>query len=442
MLDTVSTLRRRWLAMLLIAAWPMAASATLPIQSWQTAAGARVLLIENRDLPMLDVKLEFPAGSAWENGFPAGTASLTNSLVSAGTAHLNEQQVADRLADTGAQVSPSVDEDSASFSLRTLSDPRERDAAVALLAELLSAPAFPDSIVERDRARTVSALKEAETRPETLAERAFAQSVFGSHPYARSSSSASVASITRDHLLGFYAERYRVAGVVLTIVGDIDRAGAEALAERLTAGLPQGRPLPDRLPVVERAIAGAMQVIDHPATQSHILVGAPGMKRGDPDYWPLFVGNYILGGGGFASRLTDEVRQKRGLAYSVYSYFLPRKEDGPFMIGLQTKREQTDEALAVVRQTLERFVGEGPTEAELAAARSNLVGGFPLRVENNRKILDYVSMVGFYGLPLDYIDRFVSNIESVTVEQIRDAFRRRVQTDRLATVVVGGGNGR
>jgi zinc protease len=161
------------------------------------------------------------------------------------------------------------------------------------------------------------------------------------------------------------------------------------------------------------------------------------MMRNDPDYFPLYVGNYVLGGGGFASRLIEEVRQKRGLVYSVHSYFIPLQQRGPFEIGLQTKREQADEALAVVRKTLGDFIAKGPTEDELKRAKQNLVGGFPLRIDSNKKILDYLAVIGFYRLPLSYLDDFTGKVEKVTVAQIRDAFTRRIQPDSMATVVVG-----
>jgi len=414
------------------------AQATLPIQHWQTARGTQVYLVENHALPMFDVSIQFRAGHAWEGGQPAGTASLTSHLFSAGTADLSEQQISERLADTGAQLSPTVDEDLAGFTLRTLSSAEESASAVDLLATLLATPQFPEGILEREKARTISGLKEAETKPETLVERAFNTAVFGPHPYGRDADPDSVARVTRDDILAFYRDRYRAEGAVVVMVGDIDRAAAEALAERITAGLPTGRPEPWALAPVAPLAAASEARIAHPATQAHIQVGQPGMKRGDPDYFPLLVGNYILGGGGFVSRMTDEVRQKRGLAYSVYSYFSPRLEDGPFTVGLQTKRESAGEALEVVRQTLAKFVAEGPTAAELKAAKSNLIDGFPLRIENNRKILDYVAMVAFHRLPLTYIDDFIRNIEAVTIGRIRDAFRRRVDPARMATVVVAG----
>jgi zinc protease len=175
----------------------------------------------------------------------------------------------------------------------------------------------------------------------------------------------------------------------------------------------------------------------HPASQSHILIGVPGMSRNDPDYFPLYVGNYILGGGGFVSRLMNEVREKRGLAYSVYSYFMPMKQPGAFQIGLQTKKEQADGALALVRKTVADFVAQGPTEKELTAAKQNIVGGFPLRIDSNRKILEYLSIIGFYEMPLTYLDDFTSRVEKVTVAQIRSAYARHIRPEKMATVIVG-----
>jgi zinc protease len=194
---------------------------------------------------------------------------------------------------------------------------------------------------------------------------------------------------------------------------------------------------PAALPGVAMQIPASEQRIAHPASQSHILAGAPGMARNDPDYFPLYVGNHILGGGGFVSRLMNEVREKRGLAYSVYSYFMPLKQPGAFQIGLQTKKEQADEALQLVRNTLAEFIAKGPTKKELLAAKQNIIGGFPLRIDSNRKILDYLSIIGFYDLPLTYLDDFTRRVEQVTVAQIRDAFARHINPQAMATVIVG-----
>jgi zinc protease len=182
---------------------------------------------------------------------------------------------------------------------------------------------------------------------------------------------------------------------------------------------------------------GQEKRIAHPASQSHILIGLPALARRDPDYFALTVGNYVLGGGGFVSRLTREVREKRGLAYSAHSYFLPTAQKGPFQLGLQTQKEQTDEALKVVRETLAAYLRDGPTAEELKAAKDNLIGGFPLRIDNNRKILDNVAAIGSYGLPLDYLDSWTANVARVSVEDIKAAFTRKILLDKLITVVVG-----
>jgi zinc protease len=220
------------------------------------------------------------------------------------------------------------------------------------------------------------------------------------------------------------------------MMGDISRAQAEAIAEQLTAQLPSGA-APAAPPEVAMKIPAGEQRIAHPASQSHILLGAPGMARSDPDYFALYVGNHILGGGGFVSRLMHEVREKRGLAYSVYSYFMPTKQPGVFQIGLQTRKDQADGALQLVRDTLAEFVAKGPTGKELIAARQNIVGGFPLRIDSNRKILDYLGIIGFYDLPLTYLDDFTRRVEQVTVAQVHDAFKRRVDPQAMATVIVG-----
>jgi len=216
----------------------------------------------------------------------------------------------------------------------------------------------------------------------------------------------------------------------------MSREQAAEIAEKISLDLPNAdKPAP--LAKVVYPTAASEQRIAHPATQAHILLGYPGMKRGDADFYPLYVGNYVLGGGGFVSRLTEEVREKRGLVYSVYSYFSPMAELGQFQIGLQTKREQADAALGLVRETLDKFIKDGVTEAELKAAKQNLVGGFPMRIDSNGKILEYLALIGFYHLPITYLDDFNENLNKVTKAQIKDAFNRRINPEKMVTIVVG-----
>lgn len=420
-----------------------AAHAILPIQHWQTKSGARVYFVENRSLPMIDLSVELPAGSSFDTSEKSGTAGMTNGLMRRGAAGMDEEEIARRIADVGAQLGGRFSTDSAGLALRTLSSVAERERALEVFAAILQQPTFPEEVLEREKASLAASLREADTRPDTIAGRTFYRLVYRDHTYAlRSSGEAdTVQRLTRADLVEFYRRHYAARHAVVALIGDISREEAAAIAERVTAGLPQGEDAQPALPPVAPLDTGVTRVIAHPASQSHILIGAPGIRRDDPDYFSLFVGNHILGGSGFNSRITDEVRQKRGLAYSAYSYFSPLRREGPFVIGMQTQRAQAQDALAVVRQTLREFVAKGPTDDELAAAKKNIVGGFPLRIDSNRKIHGYLGVLGFYNLPLTYLDDFVKNVERVTADDIRNAFARRIDPERMVTVVVGADAG-
>ena len=416
------------------------AHATLPIEQWQTTSGARVLFVETHDLPMLDIAVDFPAGSSRDAPEKSGVASLTLALMRSGAGAYGEDEISERLASVGADLSGRFDVDRAGYGLRTLSSARERNEALGLLRLVLQKPTFPQKTFEREQQRTLAGLREAETRPEILADREFRHLLYGDHPYSQRGSGEveTVAKIRREDLVEFYRGYFAARDAVVSIIGDLTRSEAGAIAEQLTTGLNRNSQMLPVLPPVASLQAAKTSRITHPATQAHILVGQPGIKRMDPDYFPLFLGNYILGGGGFASRLNDEIRQKRGYAYSTYSYFNPLALEGPFQIAVQTKKETAEDALKVARDTLAKFVAEGPTPEELDAAKQNIIGGFPLRIDSNKKILDYLSIIGFYRLPLTYLDDFPAQIERLTLDQIKDAWRRRIHPERMATVVVAG----
>ncbi|UCF75751.1 MAG: insulinase family protein [Betaproteobacteria bacterium] len=429
----------RWLTGLLLLALAGPAAAILPIQHWQTAGGARVYFVENHDLPMLDLSVEFPAGSAYDSAEKSGAAAMTNRLLQLGADGMSEDEIARRLADIGAQLGASSETDRAGLSLRTLSSARERRPALDIFARILRNPSFPQAVLEREKARLIGALKEADTKPDTIGSVNFYRLLYRTHPYALRSSGevATVETLTREDLVSFYRRHYDRRYAVVALIGDVTRAEAEAIAEEVTRDLPQGNGAKPALPGVAVLDDGARRFIAHPASQAHILIGTPGIRRGDPDYFPLFVGNHVLGGGGFVSRIIEEVRQKRGLAYAAYSYFSPLQRAGPFVIGMQTQREQAAEALRVVDATLREFVASGPTEDELRDAKRNIIGSFPLRIDSNRKIHGYLALIGFYQLPLSYLEDFSGNIERVTIADVKAAFARRVDPDRMVTVVVG-----
>lgn len=430
----------RWLVALL-ACWTAAATtlawAALPIEHWTTSQGAQVLFVRAPSIPMLDLNIDFDAGGRYDPGDRIGLASMTNALMFRGADGLDEEAIAEGFAMRGTVRGGGAGDDRASLSLRTLTSEAELDESLALFARVIATPTFPQAIVAREKDRVIHSIRESLTKPEVIAQRAFGEALYRDHPYGAHATPRSVAAIGRDDLLAFHRDRYGASRAVISMIGAIPRAQAARIAERIAAALPAGV-APPAMPEVPVPTGATVRRIAHPASQSHILIGLPAIARADPDFFPLLVGNYVLGGGGFVSRLYNEVREKRGLAYSVYSYFSPQRQAGPFTVGLQTERSQTELALRVVRDTLDSYLAQGPTEAELAAAKSNLISGFPLRIDSNRKILDNLANIGFHGLPIDYLDTWTARVAAVGREDILRAFARHVRTDRLSTIVVGG----
>jgi zinc protease len=404
------------------------------IEHWVAPSGAKVFFVETHALPIVDVQVDFPAGGVYVPVEKSGIAGLTASLLDQGAGGIGENAIAEKLADLGAQLGNGAGTERATISLRSLSDRQMLAPAVALTATVMAAPDFPPAVVERERERSIAGLKDALTRPDTLASRAFFSGVYGQHPYGRQPTPESLATIQREDLVRFHKTHYVAKRAIVTLVGDLSRADAEKIAQQLTEKLPQGDG-PTPIPVVTIGNGGQTR-IEHHAQQAHVFIGMPALKRGDPDFFPLVLGNYTLGGGGFVSRLVTEVRDKRGYAYSVYSYFAPSKELGVFQIGLQTKRSQTKEALDVVHKVLGDFLKNGPSEEELKAAKANLVGGFALQLDSNKKLIGAVANIGFYDLPLDWLDKYQERLAKVTVADVKAAFARVVREDRLQTVLV------
>ncbi len=407
------------------------------IQSWQTTNGAKVLFVPAPEIPMLDVRVVFDAGSA-RSTHKAGLSTLTNAMLSESAGGWTADQVAERLESVGASLSSGARRDMAWLGVRSLTEERALRVALETLTAMLAQPQFTKDDTERLRKMMLVGLSRSEQSPASVAGKAFLKQLFGEHPYASDpdGSKASIEAINRDDLVMFYDQYYVGNNATIAITGAITREEAQKIAEQVIGQLPAGQAAPT-LPKVAKLDKAHEVRIEFPSSQSHILLGQPGMKRGDPDYFVLYVGNHILGGSGLVSILSDEVREKRGLSYSVYSYFAPMRQYGQFQMGLQTKTTQVDEALQVLRDTLQHYIDQGPTEEQLKAAKENITGGFPLRIASNSKIVEYLSMIGFYGLPLDYLDRFTDRVEAVSVADIKEAFARRLDPQKLVTVVVG-----
>jgi len=424
------------------------AHAILPIEKLDAYKGSKGFLVQTKTLPMVDIEVSINAGDRYDPIGKSGLADMTAGLMNYGVrgqqGMLSEAQIADEIADLGANISLSVSGERTILRIRSLSRKDLRDRAVKLAAAMLSSPTYEATILEREKQRTITNLLEAQTKPEFMLERRFKKSVYGNYPLGNTPTTKSIAAIGKNDLIQFHQQFYRSDRMIVSIVGDVDKAQATEIMQALLQKIPQsGTPIA-KLPELPRspveALAQRETQIPFDSQQAHIAMGMTAVTRSDPDYFPLLVGNYILGGGGFVSRLMSEVREQRGLAYSVSSYFIPGKDTGIFRAGLQTKSDQAAMALEVMSSTIAKFIADGPTPSELLAAKSNLVNGYPLRIDNNRKLLDNVSSIAWNDLPLDTMEIWTKQVEAVTLEQVSAAFQKYLAMDRMKIVVLGAQN--
>jgi zinc protease len=412
------------------------------IEQWTTDNGARVLFVPAPEIPMVDARVTFAAGSARDGDQP-GIARLTSNLLMSGTDERDTDAVARAIEREGAEVSTGSARDMAWIELRSLSEAEHLDPVASLVGELVARPAFPENEVERlvDQQRT--GLREQEQSPGGIADRLFREAVYGDHPYGSDplGTRDSLEAIDRGAVRAFHERYYVGANASIAIVGDIDRARAETLARELVGDLPAGESAPPLPPVPELEDDRTIRE-PFPSTQAHVKIGRPGVARGY-ERWPeLYVANHVLGGGGFTSRLYDEVRSRRGLVYGVYSYFSPMERQGPFRIQLQTRGDQVEEALEVVRDVFNDFHAQGPSPEEVDDSILNITGGFPLRVDSNDDITGYLAMMGFYGLPIDYLESFPEAVRDVDADGAHAAFLDALGQRPRVTVIVGGDRAR
>jgi len=411
------------------------------IQNWQTKNGADVYFVPSNDIPMVDVRIVFDAGSARDIEMGdnlSGTALMTNGLLSEGAAGDDAQVLAEKFEAVGASFGNGSLKDMAWLSVRSLRNDKYLQPALINLKNILTLPEFSKTSFSRELERLKISVKAGKQSPSTIGSQRFYSELYGDHPYALPSEGTeeSLKKLELSHLKSFYKKYYVAKNAVISIVGQLTKAEAEKIAADLVADLPAGqhaKKLPDVKPLTESKTIH----IDFPSRQSSVLMGQVGLARGDADYYALYLGNHAFGGSGFGSRLMQKVREERGLAYSVYSYFSPMHASGPFMIGLKTRNDQLDEAMGIVKTELDDYITQGPETDELSDSLKNITGGFPLRIDSNKKIVEYLSVIGFYNLPLDYLDTFVSNINLQDKKTVDDALKRRIQPQKMLTVIVG-----
>ena len=416
-----------------------AAKRLLPIEHWITKEGTRVYFVPAPELPMLDIQIAFAAGSARDEASQAGIANLTNQMLTEGAENLNADQIASGFESLGAQLQLNVSRDIAKLHLRSVTSPKQLTPALTLFAQVLSKPTFPKTGFERQQKNVLNNIREQAQKPNVMASNAIYQAVYGNHPYAHSplGTKKTVSTFTPESVKNFFKKYYVAENAVIAIVGAIDRKQAESIASDISRQLNRGNKANPLTAADPARVAAGIKHISFLSSQTHVRLGTLGMSVGDPDLFPLQVGNYILGGNELTSRLFKEVREQRGLSYQASSVFVPMSVPGPFILQLQTETKQTKTALDVAQTVLQDFITKGPTSAELVAAKKGIAGGFVLRLNSNAAILEHLTNSSFYQLPLDYLDTYIERMNAVTVEHVKDAFKRRIIPKNFAIILVG-----
>lgn len=414
------------------------AKPVLNIQHWTTNNGAKVLFVATKALPIVDVEISFMAGSA-QDGNQFGVAQFTNAMLDQGTDKLDADQIAAAFDKVGALFDVNVGRDIASLHLRSITKPDMLEPALATFVDLLSEPVFTRRAFYRTQQQTLGAIQQTQQEPSSMAVDAFYKLLYGNLPYAHPiiGTKNSVKKLTRKDLQTFYDKYYVAENASIAIVGDITLEQAKAIANQLTARLPSGDPV-TMLQTQPKVNGAAQRQINFEAQQSTILLGQTGITYKEANYFPLLVGNFILGQSPLTSLLFQEVRNKRALAYDVASSFNLLKNTGPFIIFLQTRNDQCPQAIGIAVKTLKDFITKGPTQAQLDAAKNSMIGNFPLGIANNDQILAMLTTIGFYDLPLNYLDTYRDNINKVTIAEVKAAFKHQIDPDKLLSVIVGG----
>ena len=421
------------------------ALAAIPIQHWTQPSGAQVYLVESPSIPMLDVQLDFDAGTRRDPAKQPGLADVTALMAGMGVAAkggqpaLDENQLGQAWADLGASFGASAGADRMSFRLRTLTEPDLLAKSVALASRQLGDPSFPEAVWRRERERLSAALREADTRPGTIAGRAFSQAVYGNHPYGYDTTPASLQRIGVADMRARYRDFILPCRAKVSLVGAVTRAQADQLVTQLLARLPQGARCAALPPVPEVAplTAAKEERVPFQAAQAQVLIGQPGYKRDDPDFFPAFVLNEVIGGGRFTARLMTEVREKRGLTYGIGTY-LVNMEHADMVLGqFSASNDKVAEAIKVVQEEWGRLVSEGVTPEELETTKTYLTGSYPLRFDGNGPIASILVGMQMDGMPIDYVTTRNAKIEAVTAEDIKRVAARLFKPEALQFVVVG-----
>jgi len=402
-----------------------------------TKNGMTVLLLERKALPFITVSVSVRAGSVFDPEGLSGLGNITADLLTEGTKSRSAKEISEEIDFVGGSLGSSGGIDYASASLTVLS--KDRDKGFELLSDILINPAFDEKEIERARSQIRAGIISKEDDPSTVAAEAFNKILFGSHPYAlpADGSLETLDRIDRKGISGFHGKYYHPNNIIMAVVGDISKKELEKLLSRHFGKWKKKEISYPENPAAKRLDKKRVEFIDKDISQANVQLGHLGIRRENPDFYAAYVMNYILGGGGFVSRLMTEIRDNRGLVYSVYSYFNPLKDPGPFKVGLQTKNGSAGEAIKESLSQIRVIREKGVSEKELQDAKDYLIGSFPLKFTTNSKIASYLTYMEIYNLGLDYLDRFPKIIEALTVDDVNKVARTLLDPENFVLVVVG-----
>jgi zinc protease len=398
--------------------------------------GMVLLTSEQRTLPMVSIELLVDAGSAHESAPQAGLANLTAKLLTYGTKRRSAVQINETLDFIGASLETACAQDTASLSMTVLK--KDLGTGLELLADVLTQPTFPQPEIDRQKQAIIATIRATEENPGAVAGKAFAAALFPESPYGRpvEGTEASVKALQQKNLQDFFARYYRPNRSIIAVVGDVSEQEIASLLETALRSWSKGEPSAVATTPVKIGSSKLVRM-NKDLTQANIVMGHSGVARGNPDYYAIQVMNYVLGGGGFSSRVMDSIRNERGLAYSVYSFFAAERSYGTFEFVMQTKNETAMEAIRIGNDEIRRMREEPVSDQELNDAKDYLIGSFPLRFDTNRKVASFLAQVEYFKLGLDYPDRYPDLIRSVNGEEVLRVAKKYLHPEMLITVIVG-----
>jgi zinc protease len=399
--------------------------------------GLTLIVSERNELPTLHLQLLIRAGASADPENLRGLANMTAELLTQGTKKRDAARISREIESVGGSLTSSAEADFSVLALTILK--KDLTLGMEVLSDVLLNPTFPSEEIERKRAEIRARLQRMDEDPRQVARRAFFKRLFGNHPYAfpEEGTMETVQAVTREDIVRFYRSFYRPNNAILVMVGQVGLEEAEKAV--LTHFKDWEQTSIDRSPLPPLPPLKGVQIekIDRPITQANIVLGHLGIARSHPDFYALQVMNYILGGGGFASRLVDRIRDDLGLTYGIYSHFDAREHPGAFLIAVETQNRNANTAVREILQEIRKIMDQGVTPAELAEAQAYLTGSFPLRMDSNGKMVRLLSTMEFYGLGLDYPERYPELIRKVTKEEVLRVARTYLHPENFLLVVVG-----